>query len=615
MHRWSQLFIPTLREAPADAEVASHKFLVRAGYIRQLAAGLYSFLFLGNRTLVRITQIVREEMDRIGQEFYLPALHPREIWEASGRWQVMGDNMFRLKDRGGRDLCLGMTEEEVMTEIARKELRSYKQLPQIWYQIQQKFRDEPRPKSGLLRVRQFTMKDSYSFDMDAAGLDVSYKKHYDAYCRIFDRCGLKYVAVEAHSGAMGGSQSHEFMVYTDAGEDFVVSCPSCNYAANLEKAISKLEPVQELAPTGDGKPELVHTPGKGAIADVAEFLNVSPKQDIKVVAYTAVLHDATPKSEQPKPLPVAVFLRGDHTVNEAKLHAVLTQALHQVSRPEVSVTEIRPMHPEEVEASFKAPGGFLGPVGLEIAAKPMDSGLTVVLDEGLAGRENMICGANKLDYHLRNVTPGRDFQWNLKADVRNAAEGDLCANCGKPLIVAKAVEIGHIFKLGYKYSESMGARVLDENGKEVTPIMGSYGIGLERILTSCIEQNNDANGFWLPASIAPFQVVVVPTNTTDEKINSAAIAIAHRLEDAGLDVLLDDRDERPGVKFKDADLIGVPYRINIGKKLAEDMVEVVTRSKGGEREDVGTAEVVQHVMNLVTGHRVTADHASSHPRG
>ena len=287
MHRWSQLFIPTLREAPADAEVASHKFLVRAGYIRQLAAGLYSFLFLGNRTLVRITQIVREEMDRIGQEFYLPALHPREIWEASGRWQVMGDNMFRLKDRGGRDLCLGMTEEEVMTEIARKELRSYKQLPQIWYQIQQKFRDEPRPKSGLLRVRQFTMKDSYSFDLDAAGLDVSYKKHYDAYCRIFDRCGLKYVVVEAHSGAMGGSQSHEFMVYTDAGEDFVVSCPSCNYAANLEKATSKLAPVAELAPTGDGKPELVHTPGKGAIADVAEFLKVAPNQDIKVVAYMA----------------------------------------------------------------------------------------------------------------------------------------------------------------------------------------------------------------------------------------------------------------------------------------------------------------------------------------
>ena len=288
MHRWSQLFIPTLREAPADAEVASHKFLVRAGYIRQLAAGIYSFLFLGNRTLVRITRIVREEMDRIGQEFYLPALHPREIWEASGRWQVMGDNMFRLKDRSGRDLCLGMTEEEVMTEIARKELRSYKQLPQIWYQIQQKFRDEPRPKSGLLRVRQFTMKDSYSFDIDAAGLDVSYRKHYDAYCRIFDRCGLKYVVVEAHSGAMGGSQSHEFMIYTDAGEDFVVSCPSCGYAANLEKATSKLELVEDLATTNNGQPELVHTPGQKTIEDVARFLGVSPKNKIKTLAYMIV---------------------------------------------------------------------------------------------------------------------------------------------------------------------------------------------------------------------------------------------------------------------------------------------------------------------------------------
>jgi prolyl-tRNA synthetase len=611
MHRWSQLFIPTLREAPADAEVASHKFLVRAGYIRQLAAGLYSFLFLGNRTLVRITQIVREEMDRIGQEFYLPALHPREIWEASGRWQLMGDNMFRLKDRGGRDLCLGMTEEEVMTEIARKELRSYKQLPQIWYQIQQKFRDEPRPKSGLLRVRQFTMKDSYSFDLDAAGLDVSYKKHYDAYCRIFDRCGLKYVVVEAHSGAMGGSQSHEFMVYTDAGEDFVVSCSSCNYAANLEKATSKLAPVAELAPTGDGKPELVHTPGKGAIADVAEFLKVAPNQDIKSVAYMALLRDTNPKYAQPKPLPVAVFLRGDHTVNEAKLHAVLTQALHQSSGSGVNITEIRPMHPEEVQEWFKAPGGFLGPVGLEIADKAMSSGLTVVVDEGLLGRENMICGANKLDYHLRNVTPSRDLKWNLQADVRNAVEGDICPNCDHALKVAKAVEIGHIFKLGYKYSESMGARVLDVNGKEVTPIMGSYGIGLERILTACIEQNNDQNGFWLPVSIAPFQVVVVPTNTTDETINSASIAIAHRLEDAGMDVLLDDRDERPGVKFKDADLVGIPYRINVGKKLAEGLLEVVTRATS-TREDVGAAEIVTHLLQLLK-QDPPAGEDSSHP--
>src|SRR3989440_12736642 len=285
MHRWSQLFIPTLREAPADAEVASHKFLVRAGYIRQLAAGIYSYLFLGQRAMLRITEIVREEMNRIGQEFYLPALHPREVWDASGRWSGMGDNMFRLKDRGGRDLCLGMTHEEIMTEIARKELRSYKQLPQIWYQIQNKFRDEPRPKSGLIRVRQFIMKDSYSFDIDAAGLDVSYQKHYDAYCLTFDRCGLKFVVVEAHSGAMGGSQSHEFMVYTNAGEDFVASCANCGYAANMEKATSRLEAVEDLPASGNGKPELVETPGMKTIEEVARFLKVSPKQKMKTLAY------------------------------------------------------------------------------------------------------------------------------------------------------------------------------------------------------------------------------------------------------------------------------------------------------------------------------------------
>ena len=320
MHRWSQVFIPTLREAPADAEVASHKFLLRAGYIRQLAAGIYSFLFLGQRSMLKITNIVREEMDRIGQEFHLPALHPREIWEASGRWQAMGDTMFRLKDRGGRELCLGMTAEEVMADIARKELRSYKQLPQIWYQIQQKFRDEPRPKSGLLRVRQFTMKDSYSFDRDAAGLDISYQKHYDTYCRIFDRCGLKYVAVEAHSGAMGGSQSHEFVVSTDAGEDFVVSCAACGYAANLEKATSKLDPVEDLAPSGNGEPELVHTPAQKTIEDVARFLGVSPKNTVKTLAYV-MTEGADPKTGEPRSRPLVVLMRGDHMLNEAKLSA------------------------------------------------------------------------------------------------------------------------------------------------------------------------------------------------------------------------------------------------------------------------------------------------------
>src|SRR3974390_1354937 len=485
MHRWSKLFIPTLREAPADAEVASHKFLVRAGYIRQLAAGIYSFLFLGQRSMLKIANIVREEMNRIGQEFHLPALHPRELWEASGRWQAMGENMFRLKDRGGRDLCLGMTAEEVMAEIARKELRSYKQLPQIWYQIQSKFRDEPRPKSGLLRVRQFTMKDSYSFDMDAAGLDVSYQKHHDVYCNIFTRCRLKFVVVHADSGAVGGSGSQEFMVYTDAGEDLVASCGDCGYAANLEKATSRLEPVEELAPTGDGKPELVHTPGKGAIADVSEFLDVQPRQDIKAVGYMAILRSANAK-EAPKAQGVAVFLRGDHTVSETKLLGVLSGELRKRDKG-IDVAELRPMAADEVEQFFAGPGGFIGPVGPQFAKQALE-GFTAVMDTGLEGRHDMICGANKLDYHFRNITPGRDFQPTVIADVRNAVEGEGCPNCGHALKIGRAVEIGHIFQLGDKYTKSMGVSVLDEHGKEVMPIMGCYGIGLERILTACVSR-------------------------------------------------------------------------------------------------------------------------------
>src|SRR5882724_7960488 len=347
MHRWSQLFIPTLREAPADAEVASHKFLVRAGYIRQLAAGIYSYLFLGQRSFNKIIGIVREEMDKIGQEFYLPALHPRELWESSGRWSVMGDTMFRLKDRKGADLCLGMTEEEVMTEIARKELRSYKQLPQIWYQIQTKFRDEARPKSGLLRVRQFLMKDSYSFDIDVAGLDISYLKHREAYCNIFDRCGLKYMVIEADSGAMGGSQSEEFMVRTPAGEDRIVSCDKCNYAANMEKASSKLEPVEDLKPEGDGNPVEVHTPGQKTIEDVARFLGVSPKNKIKTLAL--MVEETDSKTGKGVARPVVVLLRGDHPLNEAKLSSA------------VSGKETRPMLDEEIRQLFNSPAGFLGP--------------------------------------------------------------------------------------------------------------------------------------------------------------------------------------------------------------------------------------------------------------
>ena len=594
MHRWSKLFVPTLREAPSDAEVASHKFLLRAGYIRQLGAGLYNYLFLGQRSLNKITAIVREEMDKIGQEFYLPGILPKEPWEESGRWTGMGDNMFRLKDRKGADLCLGMTHEEIMTTIARGELRSYKQLPQIWYQIQTKFRDEPRPKGGLLRVRQFIMKDSYSFDLNKEGLDKSFDLHDAVYRKIFKRCGLKFVSVEADSGAMGGSQSQEFMVYTDAGEDLIASCPVCGYAANLEKATSRLNPVTEMEPTGDGKPELVHTRGCAAIPDVAAFFNISPASDIKCVAYMILKRGISGAKDTWHG--VATFLRGDHQVNETKLLGAVGGA------------ELRTMQTEELQQFFNGPAGYLGPVGLKHGDKPLGNELTVVVDKALEGRTNMVCGANKLDYHLRNVAPGRDFTWTVSADIRSVNEGEACPKdgCGGKLVVGKAVEIGHIFKLGYKYSESMGARVLDPNGKEVTPIMGSYGIGIERILTASVEQSNDANGFWLPAAIAPFTVVVTVTNVADSALKDAGEKLAAELEAAGLDVLLDDRDERAGVKFKDADLVGIPYRINVGKKTASGQVELVTRARGAS-VDIPLTDVVAQLKERVQEEKLLSE--------
>jgi prolyl-tRNA synthetase len=596
IHRWSNLFIPTLREAPADAEVPSHKYLLRAGYIRQLAAGIYSFLFLGQRSLLKITQIVREEMDRIGQEFHLPALHPRELWEESGRLNVMGENMFRLKDRKGAEMVLGMTHEEVITDIARKELRSYKQLPQVWYQIQTKFRDEPRPRSGLLRVRQFLMKDSYSFDLDAAGLDISYKKHYDAYRAMFDRCGLKYVVVEAYSGAMGGSQSHEFMVTSDAGEDVIASCAKCGYAANLEKASAKNDAFEDLTATAP-KPELVSTPGKKTIEEVAAFLKVSPKQKIKTLALMQLSED--PKTGENRTRPVIVLLRGDHSLNEAKLASVLEGK------------QTRPMHLAEIQQVFGSPAGFLGPVGLPAYKQDMGGSATqsILLDSlplifgdlALEHRKNLIAGANKEDYHLRNVTPGRDFIVTQWVDLRNVEPGDSCVNCGSPLQVAKAVEIGHIFKLGDKYTVSMGASVLDKEGKEVHPIMGCYGVGMERILTAAIEQNHDDAGFWLPPHIAPFELVITPTNMQDSLLRPVALELAEKLSQAGLDVLLDDRDERPGVKFKDADLIGVPFRVTIGKKVSSGMLEVFHRS---------TRETLDASISDIDGIMARVRHAS-----
>ncbi len=548
--RWSKLFTPTLREVPADAEVASHRLMLRAGYVRQLSAGIYSYLYLAQRSLTKIQNIVRQEMDAIGgQEMLLPTLHPAEVWKESGRWDVMGDNMFRLKDRFGRELCLGMTHEEIMTVIARGELRSYKQLPQIWYQIQTKFRDEPRPKSGLLRVRQFIMKDAYSFDIDAAGLDASFDKHYDAYCRIFERCGLKFFAVQADSGSMGGSASTEFMVVTDAGEDLVVFAPESKYYANLEKAVSV--PIAPAVADSDDvlSPEQFHTPGKKSIEDVSAFDGLPASSHIKSLVLVSV----------PDNKMFLGLVRGDHELSETKFNAA------------AGIREYRPAHPQEIIDAFGAEPGSLGPI-----FKAPVKGMRIIADQALAGRKNMVAGANVTDHHLRNVTPGKDFTCEF-ADIRQAAPGDTCVGTGETLQFAKAMEVGHIFKLGYKYSQSMGLRALDKDGKEFTPIMGSYGIGIERILCGAIELYNDADGMSMPPSIAPFEVVITPTNMKDAAMVQAAEALYSELKAAGIDVLLDDRDERPGVKFKDSDLIGIPYRITVGKKLAEGKVEIVER--------------------------------------
>lgn len=563
---WSKLFIPTLRENPADAEVVSHQLLLRAGYIRQLSAGIYSYLLLAQRSLLKITQIVREEMDAIGaQEMLLPALNPAELWQESGRWDLMGDNMFRLRDRNGRDLCLGMTHEEVVTAIARGELRSYKQLPQIWYQIQTKFRDEPRPKSGLLRVRQFIMKDSYSFDLGPEGLDVAYDKHYRAYCRIFDRCGLKYLVVEAHSGAMGGSQSHEFMVVSDAGEDIVVRCPGCGHSANLDKAASRPQPPRQADPDGDFEPEEFHTPGRKTIAEVAEFTGLPETSQMK-----SLIMVADRKA-------VLALVRGDHSLSETKLAAI------------VGAAEIRTAHPDEIREWFGADAGSLGPVGVK--------NMRLIADLALKGRRNMIAGANKNDYHFRHVTPGEDFQPEY-FDLRQAVTGDACLRCGGVVECDKTVEIGHIFKLGYRYSDAMGLRVTNEAGEEVRVIMGSYGIGIERILSAAVELYNDKDGMALPVAIAPFTVVVTPVYYQDEAQRKAAHEIYDACRAEGLETLLDDRDERPGVKFKDADLTGIPFRITVGRKVTQGMVEVVER-RTRATTDVAAGEAASLVKQRV----------------
>jgi prolyl-tRNA synthetase len=566
--RWSDAFIPTLREDPADAEVASHRLLVRAGYIRQLTAGVYSLLPLAQRVRLKVIQIIREEMNRIGgQEFLLPAIHPAEVWKESGRWEVMGDNMFRLRDRKGADMALGMTHEEIFTTIARNSINSYRQLPQVWYQIQTKFRDEARPKSGLLRVREFTMKDAYSFDVDYAGLDKSFQNQYDAYCRIFTRCGLKYTAVEASSGAMGGSKSTEFMVRTDAGEDNIVVCEQCGYAANVEKATSRLT---EMDDTG-GPPAIEEfpTPGVRTIEDLTTFPGgASADRQIKTLVY--VLDDSL----------ALVLLRGDHELNETKLMDAS------------GAINVRPARPEEISDAMGASAGSLGAVSVTPASHPKVS--QIIADEALTGRRNMTTGANKDDHHLRGVTVDRDVKVDKWASLRSVKAGETCVNCGGSLDVFRAVEAGHIFKLGTKYSDSMGARVLTADGQEVPIVMGSYGIGVERVMSAAVELYNDDAGISWPVSIAPFHVVLTVVNVKDQQLLEAATRIYEELQNAGVDVLLDDRDERAGVKFNDADLIGIPYRVTFGKKVKEGKMELFTRSTRTS-EDLESASVVQAI--------------------
>ncbi|MFY9571482.1 MAG: proline--tRNA ligase [Blastocatellia bacterium] len=566
--RWSNLFIPTLREDPADAEVTSHRLLVRAGYIRQLTAGVYSLLPLAQRVRLKVIQIIREEMNRIGgQEFLLPAIHPAEVWKESGRWEVMGENMFRLRDRKGADMALGMTHEEVFTTIARNSLNSYRQLPQVWYQIQTKFRDEARPKSGLLRVREFTMKDAYSFDVDWAGLDKSFQDQHDAYCRIFDRCGLQYTPVEASSGAMGGSQSTEFMIRTNAGEDNIVVCKKCGYAANVEKATSKLLDANDN--DGPSTSQEYPTPGVRTIEDLTSFPGGAPAdRQIKTLVYVLDGRIAL------------VLMRGDHELNDTKLMDAS------------GAINVRPAHADEIRDALGASAGSLGAVGVTHATHPAIS--QVIADEALRGRWNMTTGANKDDHHLRGVSIDRDIHVDKWASLRSVKAGETCSNCGGSLDVFKAVEAGHIFKLGTKYSESMGARVLTADGQEVPIVMGSYGIGVERVMSAAVESSNDEAGIIWPASIAPFHVVITPVNIKDTELLGAAERIYQAFGDAGIEALLDDRDERAGVKFNDADLIGVPYRITVGKKIKEGKIELMTRATR-QSEDLAVESAVPTV--------------------
>ena len=563
--RWSKAFIPTLRDDPADSEAVSHKLLVRAGYIRQLMAGVYSMLPLGQRVRDKVMDIIRDEIDAIGgQEFLLPQLHPMEIWERTGRAETMKDIMMTFEDIKGSRVVLGPTHEEIFATLAR-ELTSYKQLPQLWYHIQTKFRDEARPKSGLLRVREFTMKDSYTFDIDFDGLDVQFDRHYDAYRRIFDRLGMETIAVKASSGAMGGKDSVEFMAPSAVGEDEVAHCPACGYAANVETAASVVPKVEDLE--RDHDLEVFDTPGVRTIADLETFEGGAPAdRQIKTLVYMVDLE------------PALILMRGDHSVQDQKLMDYLGS------------TDVRPAQPDEIVELLGADAGSLGAVGVK--------DVRIVADQALRDRAGMTTGANENNKHMRGVNVARDIAVSEWGDLRQVVAGEGCSTCGEPLEVFTAIEVGHIFKLGTFYADALGVTVLDENGVTAPIVMGSYGIGVERSMAASVEANHDDKGIIWPLSIAPYHVIVTLVRI-DDTTTQAGESIHDDLTANGIEVLLDDREERPGVKFNDAELIGVPLRITVGPRgLGNGVVELLDR-RSGESTEITLDDVVPTITRLV----------------
>ena len=569
--RWSKTFIPTLKEDPADAEVVSHKLLVRAGFIRQISRGIYDYLPLGLKVIRKIETIVREEMDRAGaQELLLPIASPAELWQESGRWELYGKELIRFKDRHERDFCLGPTHEEVITDLVRRVVRSYREMPFNLYQIQTKFRDEVRPRFGLMRGREFIMKDAYSFHVDVEDCRREYENMFQTYKRIFSRCGLEFRPVEADTGAIGGSQSHEFQVLAESGEDAIVSCNKCEYAANVQKAETRARrPAARDVTENSPKRQKVATPGKKSVAEVAEYLKLSPDKFIKTLVY---------KTDQNEL--VAALVRGDHEINELKLQAVLGSR-------EVALAD-----EAEVEAETQLTAGFLGPIGLKLRA---------VADLSIQGMRGAVAGANEPNAHYVEVDQERDFTPAAFADLRLAAPGDPCPRCDDGSLEShRGIEVGQVFYLGKKYSESLGATYLDSEGRERPIEMGCYGIGISRLAAASIEQNNDANGIIWPFAIAPFHVLLLPINYQDKTIQEVSDLLYRELEQRGIEVLLDDRDERPGVKFKDADLIGVPLRVTIGAKgLKKGCVELRWR-RDGRTEEIPVDEAAQKLYTIVT---------------